>query len=267
MHFRYLVWTIPSEIAIVWPAHWTRMKILYLINRWLGLSVVVVISIGTYNTSLICTHFYHGMRYICLLSIGVVEVILQYRLHALFEQRRSIAIAVTALFVMTVAASLALAVMVGLGAGGMDEITKDIDNNGVCSLGLDYSLTPAFVFDLCMLLLLGYKFAQHAYTRSRMNIPTYWGYGGRIFAILTRDSIWYYLSVLATFSLRGVGSTLSPAIENSIPVVWAFVIPTASATSMILNMRLASAQPKLRKHKDRDSRNVVDLSVLPTSTH
>ncbi|TFK50494.1 hypothetical protein OE88DRAFT_262570 [Heliocybe sulcata] len=257
--------TVPSEITIVWATPWTRMKTLYFINRYLGLFVVIVISVGTYDTSLICTHFYGGMRYICLLSIGVVEVILQLRLHALFERRLSIVILVTALFVLTVSASIILAVMVGLGAEGMDEITKDIRENGVCSMGLDYSLKPIFAFDGCILLLLAYRFVQHAHSRSRMHVPTFWGYGGRIFAIFTRDSIWYYLSVLATFSIRGVGSAICPAIEDNIPIVWAFVIPTASASSMILNMGLASAQLKLGKDNGYDPPDVIELSVLHVS--
>ncbi|EPQ49972.1 hypothetical protein GLOTRDRAFT_97298 [Gloeophyllum trabeum ATCC 11539] len=187
------------------------------------------------------------MAWLALILVMIVEVILQIRLHALYGHTSTIA----------------LAVLTRMGVG-IHEMKSDVKDSGTCSLGLDFPLLPTFVFDACIVAVLTYKVIQHARFRSRMHVPAYWGHGGRILAILTRDSAWYYICVLVTMSLRGLGSTLSPPIEENMSIVWAFAVPTVSATSMILNVRVASANAKEQLWQDTEVKHgdVVELNVI-----
>ncbi|EPQ54032.1 hypothetical protein GLOTRDRAFT_121927 [Gloeophyllum trabeum ATCC 11539] len=249
LYFCHFLSTIPLEVEVMWPTKWTWMKAMYMLatirsliqNRYSGLGYSIITILLAFSdivdervlgpntiTELFVDR--NGimqsvfMIYNGVMVVTIIEVILQMRLHAFFEYRRGIIALVSIAFAAELGGTLYL--ILSNTSGGM-------------SNALGFTFLPTLVFDVFMLSLFLYKTVQHSKTRHGMGIPAYWGYGGRLVFILTRDTLWYYLCVIVTMAI-GVGLNLS-YIESGLtePYTWMVIIPAILTDNMILNLRYA----------------------------
>ncbi|KZT30129.1 hypothetical protein NEOLEDRAFT_1174457 [Neolentinus lepideus HHB14362 ss-1] len=164
--------------------------------------------------------------------------------------------------------------------------TLTFGNATICNNALSWSLVPAIVFDTIMGSVIIYRAVLHVKTSRQMDIPASWGYGGRLLTTLMRDSIQYYMwyvihtleslapipqnvylnlsSILLVFLLVALSNLMTDALANIQPflIPWIMIVPTSSATSMILHLHQVSSQDRCSIIDfDPDSPVELDTSI------
>jgi len=142
--------------------------------------------------------------------------------------------------------------------------TLAFGNATICSNALSWSLVPTIVFDTIMASVIIHRAVLHVKTSWQMDIPASWGYGGRLLTTLMRDSIQYYMCILLVFLLVALSNLTTNALENIQPflIPWIMIVPTSSATSMILHLHQVSSQDRCSIIDfDPDSPVELDTSI------
>ncbi|KZT30149.1 hypothetical protein NEOLEDRAFT_313365 [Neolentinus lepideus HHB14362 ss-1] len=93
-----------------------------------------------------------------------------------------------------------------------------------------------------------YRAVLHVRTCRTMDVPTSWGYGGRLLVTLLRDSIQYYTWIVLAFLVEIIaGSKFSPERVKGLNLFpFIAVIPTSAATHMILHLHRVAVTSRQR---------------------
>jgi len=191
--------TLDQEIDLIWMAHWTPGKVLFLINRYYALASVIFNNYVLFSTHLsdsFCLRWFRWQGCTGLLVSTIAEIILQLRIYALYHLNRRV------LFFMLVA----FIVSVGTAATIMGLVLARVSTNSQFLPGVVFCLplnvpswfytfwipTLAFESLLCGLAL----FRAFGDFKSR---STMFQSGRHIVKILIRDSVIYYLIMFATY--------------------------------------------------------------------
>ncbi|TFK53222.1 hypothetical protein OE88DRAFT_1355627 [Heliocybe sulcata] len=261
LYAHHFVTTIGAEVECVWSAPWTTMKILYLINRYFGLAVVISnTALAWLQTAghISCNSFHFFVATVVTILILVVQMILQVRARAILKNKRAHVNAITALFVLEIGS------VVGLSVRYSKAATMRFLKIEFCDTRLSLSLVPAMAFDAVVALVIVYKAVRHTIQRRHMDIPASWGYGGRLLVTLTRDSIQYYICILFVFTvvvLRDFKASDAFDVPSLILFPWVTVVPTASATCMILRLHRAARTGGITTSPTRAS-TVIELDEI-----
>ncbi|TFK49555.1 hypothetical protein OE88DRAFT_1646010 [Heliocybe sulcata] len=198
---------------IILGARWTPMKILYFINRYFGLFVVVAQAVlEIMNTR---------PSWFSLLSLIVVV------------EDRIVMVTVTVLYVAQFMTILVVGIVLNKGANrGIPRWyqslcgTVQLSRRSVGHLESDTTsyLTPA------------------------NGVPLTWGWGGHMIAILTRDSLIYYTCIFAVYLLNILVLAIASPEYWAVADSWGIVVPTAATTHLVLNLSRASAREKAFIH-------------------
>ncbi|RDB29758.1 hypothetical protein Hypma_013830 [Hypsizygus marmoreus] len=171
---------------------------------------------------------------------SVVEIILQIRLHALYNKNKKIFAMVSVLFFCEVASMCVI--------GGLyTHLHVKSRAFAVAVPGTPFckGVTPSFLFafqiplmgfDFILLCLVLYRcIAQYR------NVPDKSWSTAVIMSIIIRDSVLYFLSVFLVYLLNTVMWSAGPTDLFPLASTWAVVIPTTACSRLLINMKKAGA--------------------------
>ncbi|KAI0765034.1 hypothetical protein C8Q74DRAFT_1205302 [Fomes fomentarius] len=235
--------TLDQEVRLIWGAQWSLGKILFLINRYYALCVVIFNNYVLFNTNdltnsvrFLCIHWFRWQGWTGVITFIIAEMILQLRLYALyFCDKRILATttfvclgaAVGSSYVMGHVLSLITAYAVKL---------PDTGSTVCVPFGLPDNFyafwIPMLISEsvLCGLALFrGFK----SYRPADNVLQS----GRRIIEILVRDSVYYFVIMFATYLTNAIIFLTRPGAEVEIPIGFAVALSTVMSSRLCLNVR------------------------------
>jgi len=106
--------TLGAEIELIWTSGWTVGKVLFLLNRYYTLAVVIFNNYVLFSPHLndkLCLYWFRWQGCTGIIAFVFGELILQLRLYALYFRDRRVLVLMAVVFVAAVAASTILMVV------------------------------------------------------------------------------------------------------------------------------------------------------------
>ncbi|KAI0659104.1 hypothetical protein C8Q70DRAFT_916437 [Cubamyces menziesii] len=205
-------------------SHWSLGKVLFLVNRYYALCIVI------------CLSWFKWQGWTGVVTFVIAELILQLRLYALyFRDRRVLACMVSVC--LGAAASSAYVVGHGLSHITSVAVTLPHTRSTVCvpsGLPGDFYAfwIPMLISEsvLCGLAL----FRGFQSYRPGSNV---FQSGRRIIEILVRDSLSYFVIIFATYLVNAILFLTRPDSEVEIPIGFAVALSVVMSNRLCLNVR------------------------------
>jgi len=236
-----IVWdhlmTIDKEIELIWNAPWSPGKCLFIANRYYSLIIVIFNNYALFTPHLndsFCLKWYHWQGWTGLAMCMTAEVILQLRVVALYYTNKKVLLFMLATFL---AASAAAATIMGKVLATMTSRSHDIPGFPFC-VAYDVSdhfyafWIPIIFFETFLCALALYRGWQNYHIRSRTHFS-----GERIFEILVRDSIMYFLVIFATYLVNLILFFTEPNTLVEIPIGFSVAMSCIMGNRLLLNIR------------------------------
>ncbi|RPD79186.1 hypothetical protein L226DRAFT_531011 [Lentinus tigrinus ALCF2SS1-7] len=233
------VLTLDQEIYLIWPARWSLGKILFLLNRYYALCIVIFNNYVLFNqdtlTDAFCLHWFRWQGCTGVIVFIIAELFLQLRLYALFSRDKRILACIT--FVCLGAAIGSSYVM----GHALSHITayaiKLPEGTTVCvPFGLPDNFyafwIPMLISEsvLCGLALFrGFK----SYRPAENVLKS----GRRMIEVLVRDSASYFVVIFATYLTNAIIFLTRPDAEVEIPIGFAVALSCVLSNRLCLNVR------------------------------
>ncbi|KAG0699017.1 hypothetical protein DFH29DRAFT_1002325 [Suillus ampliporus] len=215
------VLTFHHEVAILWGTKWTTSRILFFINRYLALGVVIL--------SAWCRAFM-GYGIVGVILVSKIEIILLRRLFVLYNHKRVIVIPLVALFICVFGVVMGFAIA----------MTVYTQTHGYTIYGICIPPTPPWffpfwspvmAFDFIIMVLAGFKSVQY-YRR----VPNKNWSGAQLMKILARDSFIYFACNFLNYLLITFVFQLAPPEFFVLGTSWTITIPPITANRLLINM-------------------------------
>ncbi|KAI5119833.1 hypothetical protein M0805_008399 [Coniferiporia weirii] len=247
------------EIEYIWRAKWTIGKVLFFINRYYTLFVVIFNNYALFSPALtdsVRLVWFRWQGWTGLVACAIAETILQLRLYALYYGNKKILALMVGFFIAAMAAS---ATIMGSVLHGVDASANLIPTTKLCvplsSLNNFYAFwIPILCFEtlLCALACVrGYKsYRDHEIhlLRKKRNTGQYNDANQRteeqtasddlnILEILLRDSVGYFVVIFATYFTTVMIWILGPITVLEIPVGFTVALSSVIGNRLLLNLR------------------------------
>ncbi|KAH9852850.1 hypothetical protein C2E23DRAFT_729979 [Lenzites betulinus] len=204
--------------------HWSLGKILFLLNRYYALCIVI------------CLAWFRSQGWTGVLAFIITELILLLRLYALYFRDKRVLVFMAIVFLASAAASAYVMGVAMNGVGAM-AVTLPQSQSTVCvptQLPAHFYAfwIPMLISEsiLCGLALLrGFK----AYIPGSNMFQN----GKRIIQVLVRDSLFYFVIIFATYLINTILFFARPDSEIEIPIGFAFSLSVVLANRLCLNVR------------------------------
>ncbi|KAH9896783.1 hypothetical protein C8Q73DRAFT_789102 [Cubamyces lactineus] len=241
--------TLDQEINLIWHSHWSLGKILFLLNRYYALCIVIFNNYALFNNNNLtdshsthrsppfsCLSWFRWQGWTGVITFVIAELILQLRLYALyFRDRRILACMVSVC--LGAAASSAYVMGSGLSHITSVAVTLPHTRSTVCvPSGLPGNFyafwIPMLISEsvLCGLAL----FRGFQSYRPGSNV---FQSGRRIIEILVRDSLSYFVIIFATYLVNAILFLTRPDSEVEIPIGFAVALSVVMSNRLCLNVR------------------------------
>lgn len=229
--------TFEGEVELIWKAHWSMGKVLFLLNRYYPAASVVFNNYGLFSPTLtpsFCTRFFQWQGWTGLIACMLAEVILQMRLYAMYSLNK----AVLALMVVSfVASTVTSGWIMHTILGKITATTVNIPNGKFCMpIGIsDHFYTfwipmLAFEFLLCVLALIrGFQ--------AFISDGSLFRRGRDLVRVLLRDSVLYFLVIGATYMTCLLVWIAGPTSLLEVPIGFSVAMSCVLANRLILNVR------------------------------
>ncbi|KAG1799359.1 uncharacterized protein HD556DRAFT_1534549 [Suillus plorans] len=212
---------VDSEVNILWGTKWTASRILFFINRYFGLAVIIASTFFDVHTNpvnaihqsysqlldvdvsllayLFTSHAFTNFDIIGLFLVLNIEIILLRRLFALYDY------------------------------------TNEFVLFGVCEETIPSWFipfwTPIMAFDFVIMVLAGFKSMQHY-----IHVPNKNWSGARLMKTLARDSFVYFACNFLNYLAITFVFHLAPPEFFQLGASWTIVIPPIAANHLLINM-------------------------------
>ncbi|EGN96276.1 hypothetical protein SERLA73DRAFT_162144 [Serpula lacrymans var. lacrymans S7.3] len=232
--------TLEEEVKFVWYSPWTTVKTFFLIVRYFAFGCILtfttlnVLPLRTTPIGIAIESF----AIISVVLLSFVEVILQIRLFALYNNDKRVVIPVMISFVMMVFAQLGMAsyevYFNNLGLAGFDATIAE--SLGICPGGTPtwfyLFMIPIMVFDFILFVLALYKSLQHY-----RQVPDKTWSGARVISMMMRDSLLFFMINFVVFLISTLIYLVGPRTLYQKIANWQMVIPAILAERLVLNVR------------------------------
>lgn len=253
----YLI-TIDQEVQHVWFSRWTSAKILFFLNRYYTLFVVVFNNFALFSPNLtdkFCLSWFKWQGWTGLIAAGLAETILQLRLYALYYGNKKVLALMVGCFISAMASS---ATIMGLVLHDIKATSSStfIQGSTFCipsnAKGYFYAFwIPILCFEtlLCALACIrGYKsYKDHEIRmmlRHRNRIQSTEAQisqdpdtGLTILEILLRDSVGYFVIIFATYLTTTMVWIFGEVTLWEIPVGFTVALSSVIGNRLLLNLR------------------------------
>jgi len=234
--YDYLI-TMDGELELIWNAHWSLGKVLFLVNRYYALSAAIVNNYGLFSphlTNSFCMHFFRWQGYTGLIAAMIAQMILQMRLYALYKLNKKILLLMGGCFTITSAASATI----------MSRTLSRITVQSHVLPGVPFCVPfgipghfytfwiPLLLFEALMCGLALYRGFRTLRTEGSL-----FQSGRQLVRILIRDSIFYFLAMFATYFTNLLVWVFARYTLLEIPVGFSVAISCVMANRLVLNVR------------------------------
>lgn len=242
--FTVLLWdyiiTLPDEVELFWAGKWSYPRVLFFVNRYQAIGWQVLHTMGVFIPSSLpkqfCQVWIHNLITLSCLSLIIpVHSILSFRVYGLYNREKWIAWFLAMLLLGSTAAELYVSVML---SPDLMRTALPFSNIVVCETihgsvsHLYIGLISAAAFDTSALILVLVR--GITYTRTQRIA----GYKrSTLLHVLMRDSILYFLIILAVYLALTIALIKLPGIETLITFGYGFSITSITATRMLFNLK------------------------------
>lgn len=239
-----------DEIYLVWMAPLSWVKCLFLLNRYLGPSILIVnvsVLFAKDVTDSVCRNWFRLEGWGGLIVVVVVQVILVLRVTALYERN---AIVNRALALGLVGNVSACVTILGL---GLEQI-QPIRHLSSIPIGCVTDRLPRFLFGLFIphLVMESTLFSLTA-VQSLKNLPKDSWYSTPLLMLLLRDGTTYFFAMFVVTCTTTFTWLFAPPSLMKISVAPLIAISSVSGCRIILNLRAL--------HRANDKIPVLQLSL------
>jgi len=270
--------TLDKEIELIWQSPWSPGKVLFIINRYHGLAILVFNNYAIFGAPLtdsFCLSWFRWQGCVGVIMCMTAEVILQLRLFALYYLSKRVLVFVVFFFVL---ASAAAATMMGTVLAGITARAFNIAGFSFCAAGNTthhfYAFwIPILVYETILCVLAMLRGIQNYRETSSVYLS-----GKRIFAILVRDSILYFLVMFATYFVNFILFLKEPIALIEVPIGFSVALSCVMGNRLLLNIRETARETDLSgAHKSANESSIsyqnassqqlwnVEMSNLRTS--
>ncbi|KAI0746692.1 hypothetical protein C8Q80DRAFT_1104999 [Daedaleopsis nitida] len=235
--------TLDQEVRLIWSAQWSLGKILFLINRYYALCVVVYLYVNRHSivmgptlTECSCLHWFRWQGWTGIITFVIAELILQLRLYALYFRSKRV-LAVTN--IVCLAAAIGSSYVMGHALSLIVAFAIQLPNTGstVCvPIGLPdgfYQFWIPMLISECVLCGLALYRGFRSYRPTENLLQS----GRRIIETLVRDSVWYFVVIFATYLTNAIIFLTRGGAEVEIPIGFAVALSTVMSSRLCLNVR------------------------------
>jgi len=264
--------TIELEVGLIWKAPWSLLKVVYLVQKYLPFIDAVALGLRHQFASNLsaeaCYIDYNVAGYMFIVGVTLSEVILTWRVWAVWHRNKKLAVFLPVIFISIFAPTFAIA---NLFLSSIKFSPLPFDQVGCFITAANPILyllwVLLMVYDVVVLVL--------------MCIPGISAYkmGGNsgLFKAVYRDGILYYLYQLAVSVLNVVFTLTLPADLSSILTSTGRVMQAILTSRVLLHIRKQTranviyADPELRRHggggtSQTDPGNLNALVFAPVQT-
>ncbi|TBU23586.1 hypothetical protein BD311DRAFT_791565 [Dichomitus squalens] len=234
------VLTLDQEIHLIQHAHWSLGKLLFLLNRYYALCIVIFNNYVLFNTDTlsnsVCVHWLRWQGATGVITFIIAEMILQLRLYALYFRNKRILAAIT---FVSLGAAISSAYVMGQALSLITAVAFKFPLSGstVC---VPFGLPSNFyAFWIPMLISESFLCGLALYRgfdsfRPGNNVVQS---GRRVLEILVRDSVSYFVIIFATYLTNAIVFLTRPDAEVEIPIGFAVALSTVMSSRLCLNVR------------------------------
>ncbi|KAI9064741.1 hypothetical protein FKP32DRAFT_1757200 [Trametes sanguinea] len=258
-HIYLKVITLDQEINLIWRSQFSLGKVLFLVNRYYALCVVLFNNYALFNNNNLtdsvsgflgilpyvhltypsvqfCLSWFKWQGWTGVITFVIAELILQLRLYALYFRDKRI-LAVMATVCLGAAASSAYVMAHALSHISSVAVKLPHTGSTVCMP----SGLPGNFFALWIPMLVSESvlcgLALYRGFKSFMPGSNVFQNGKRIIEILVRDSLSYFVIIFATYLVNAILFVTRPDSEVEIPIGFAVALSVVMSNRLCLNVR------------------------------
>ncbi|KAL5639292.1 hypothetical protein ACGC1H_006711 [Rhizoctonia solani] len=267
--------TLQDEIRLIWPGPWSLVKTLFLINRY---SVPIFLTINSWEMSgftgpdstTVCRRWVPIEGYAEVTSLGISNLLLLLRVHALYGRSRRVLVFLAILYILTYISIITTATMALLHM--IPQLTYS-PLAGICSVpekpvALQAVWAAPLGFEILIFAMTLYKCLEHAKTQ-QLQVP--------LLRTLYRDGFLYFLVGRFMRILNLALWIVAPVslIYLGLYFIWALI--TLLISRLLLNLRDVSTHTQWSAETDvkglsnmrfapRSDLDHVSKSTIPVSS-
>ncbi|EGO22711.1 hypothetical protein SERLADRAFT_393218 [Serpula lacrymans var. lacrymans S7.9] len=228
--------TLDQEVELIWQKRWSLLKVLFIWTRYLG-DLVLICDTCVFMLSSVppqlCLTYVEFQSWASTIIIWTMQIIMQFRIYAMYQWSKKIICFVAACFIIEVAFMFAVK-MVSARSGAYPDLSP-IDGVHPCI----YKALPDFLYSSWV--------AMMSYESILFSFAVWMGIkhvkemralrylrGGSIFEVLIRDSSFYFMLTLSTCA--GMWLAL-PADMFEVPEGFSIAVTTIMGCRLVLNLR------------------------------
>jgi len=244
--------SLDQEIELVWKAPWTMGKVLFFLNRYYPLCIVVFNQYTLFSSILtdeLCTNWLRWQGWTGLATCMVAEVILQLRLYALYFLDKKVLLFMVVSFLATSAGSAAI----------MGNVLSKVTARAHVIPGLPFCVPidlPDYVYTFWIPILANESllcgmalFRGFQAFRYRQNV---FQSGRHLVTLLLRDSIIYFLIIFVTYLTNLLIWSTGKIGLIEIPAGFTVAMSCVMGNRLILNVRsLKREMEQSIEHRDK----------------
>ncbi|KII95798.1 hypothetical protein PLICRDRAFT_229406 [Plicaturopsis crispa FD-325 SS-3] len=256
------VLTFDEEVEFIWRKNWSYSKIIFLVLRYFGealmiLNTAVFTSVTDVQSVLAvsCRHFFTFQAWSSSVIIWAMQIVLQWRIHALYGGSRIVIVLLSACFGAEVASNVIILSLFMAGKPEQIELGP-VQCAFVAVPPYYFGYWVAIIcFETVLFLLALWIGIQHV-----RQVGT-WS-ASHILHVLLRDSLSYFLAALIAYAACAGVWIMGYSLRTEIPENLALAVTVILGAHMILNLRAAYWLPFSTRY---DEASALDhITVLRT---
>ncbi|KAF8504250.1 hypothetical protein JB92DRAFT_2967659 [Gautieria morchelliformis] len=222
--------TFDAEVMNIWRGPRTLGKLLFLWNRYFGVSSLIIQVTVTFHGSLpnkFCSAYIWLEAVSVLIAIVSVDIILLARVYAVYNRNKQLLYGMVGFQLITTAVTIVLFgfyMSAGVGLPSVDNLTGCYSPSASRNLAACFVSSLASEVVLCLLML--YKL----WDRYRNEIAS------SQLKRLVQDSLIYFFCILAVHLMNLLAFYLAPRGLDLMPIGLGFAIPCTMGCRLLLNM-------------------------------
>lgn len=234
--FDHLI-TLDQEIDLIWNAHWSIGKVLFIVNRYYSLCSVVFNNYALFSTTItdsFCLKWFQWQGWTGLVACMIGQIILQVRLYALYYLNKKI---LALMVIWFLAATVSSAVIMGTTLSILGARSHIIPGIPFC-VPVDvprhlYAFwIPIIAFESLLCAMALYRGFQGI-----VGDGSLFRSGRRLVTILVRDSILFFLVVFAAYCTNFLILVFGNDNLIEIPLGFSIAMSCVMGNRLILNVR------------------------------
>ncbi|KDQ58917.1 hypothetical protein JAAARDRAFT_33636 [Jaapia argillacea MUCL 33604] len=231
--------TFSDEVELIWKQRWSIAKVLFFVTRYCGNAVIIAVLISLLvdiPSDSVCKAAAEFQNWAATIPAWVVQVIMQFRLFALYDRSMWIATLMATSFTLQI---IAVIVITTSDLHGFEVISQSFPGFTFCLI----TKLPRFSYAgwACIMAFETLLFSLALYkTIIRLCRTDKWWKGGNVSDVLLRDNILYYFAAFTTYTLVTIALFALPPMWIEVFGSYTGTITCTLGSRLVLNIRKAS---------------------------